>query len=95
MATVSLNSFEKKEKTILVNLARTVGSAMGTVVAKASAVTTPSRRRKAVRTVRAKTKSQIRKTGRKVRIQVAKARGKARRAARKVETVARKVRRNA
>lgn len=78
MSTSSLSSFEKKEKNTLVNLARTVGSALGTVAAKTSAVTKPSRRRKAVKIVKK---------------QVAKARGKAKKAVRKVESSARKVRR--
>jgi hypothetical protein len=82
MATSSLNSFEKKEKTVLVNVARAVGSALGTVAAKTSAVTKPSRRRKAVRTVKVAAKKQV-----------AKARGGARKVAGKVESSARKVRR--
>ena len=82
MATSSMSQFEKKEKTMLVNLARTVGSALGTVAAKTGSVTKPSRRRKAVRTVKAKVKTQVRK-----------ARRQARKTARKVEASARKVRR--
>jgi hypothetical protein len=93
MATSSLNSFEKKEKTALVNLAKTVGSALGTVAAKTAAVTKPARRRKAVSAVKAKARTQVRKAGREVKRQVAKARGQARKAARKVESTARKVRR--
>jgi hypothetical protein len=81
---MTTSSFEKKEKVMLVNLARTVGSALGTVAAKTGAVTKPARRRKAVRTVKAKARMQVRKAGRKVNRQVAKARGQARKAARKV-----------
>jgi hypothetical protein len=93
MSNSSLGPFEKKEKAVLVNFARTVGSALGTVAAKTSAVTEPSRRRKAVRTVKATAKKQVRKAGARVKRQVAKARDQARKAAHKIETSARKVRR--
>jgi|CZKC01.1.fsa_nt_gi CO/xanthine dehydrogenase Mo-binding subunit len=93
MSNSSLGPFEKKEKAVLVNFARTVGSALGTVAAKTSAGTEPSRRRKAVRTVKTTAKKQVRKVGGKVKTQVAKARDQARKAARKIETSARKVRR--
>jgi hypothetical protein len=92
MAT-SLSSFEKKEKDVLLNFARSVGSALGTVAAKTSVVTKPANRRKAVRTAKARVKKQVAKAGAKVKKQVNKARGKAKKAVRKVETSARKVRR--
>ena len=91
---MATSSFEKKEKAVLVNIARTVGSALGTVAAKTGAVTKPANRRKAVRAVKAKARMQVRKASGKVKQQVAKARGQARKAARKVESSARKVRRS-
>jgi uncharacterized protein YycO len=92
MAT-SLSSFEKKEKSVLLNLATAVGSALGTVAGKASAAAKPANRRKVVKKAKARVNKQVARAKAKVKTQVNKARGKAKKAVRKVETSARKVRR--
>jgi hypothetical protein len=93
MATSSLSSFEKKEKDVLLNIARSVGSALGTVAGKASAATKPANRRKVVKIAKAKVNKQVARAKSRVTKQVNKARGKAKKAVRRVEASARKVRR--
>jgi hypothetical protein len=88
-----METFEEKERTVLVNLATAVGSALGTVAGKASAATKPANRRRVVKKAKARVKTQVAKAKTKVKKQVNKARGKAKKAVRKVETSARRVRR--
>jgi hypothetical protein len=88
-----METFEEKERTVLVNLATAVGSALGTVAGKASAATKPANRRRVVKKVKARVNKQVARAKTKVKKQVNKVRGKAKKAVRKVETSARKVRR--
>jgi hypothetical protein len=77
-----MDTFEEKEKAALVNFATAVGSALGTVAAKTTAVTKPAVRRKAAKKVKAEAKKQVKKV-----------RKQAKKLARKVKSSARKVRR--
>ena len=79
---MSRSSFEKKEKAMLLNFARTVGLALGTVAAKTSAATKPARRRKSVRVAKAQVKKQVRKAGKQVKQVARKVRSSARKASR-------------
>lgn len=80
------SAFEKKEKEMLIDVAESIGSTLGTVVGKAGAIATPARRRVRV------AKKEVKRAGIRAKKEIKKARAGAKKAARRVTSAAKRVR---